>query len=148
MRTSPPILSPLSIHPPNNNRQVKAFSSKEAQAIVAANLPKGTSLADVYEDPDRDFKTPVAAASLGQVYRAILKDGTAVAVKVQRPSMLENISLDLHTLRLVFSVGQTVGNARIKRQCKSFTDVLDQWGMRFIQASTCLILLSHCLHIT
>lgn len=88
----------------------------------------------MYEDPERDFKTPVAAASLGQVYRAVLKkDGTAVAVKVQRPSMLENISLDLYTLRLVFSVGQKVGNARIKRQCKSFTDVLDQWGMRFIQ---------------
>lgn len=113
--------------------QVKSFSSKEAQAIIAANLPKGTTLADVYENPDRDFQTPVAAASLGQVYRAVLKDGTAVAVKVQRPQMLENITLDLYTLRLVMNVGARVGNARIKRQCRSFIEVLDNWGGRFIQ---------------
>ncbi len=65
--------------------QVKAFSSKEARALIAANLPKGTKLEDVYEDPERDFKEPVAAASLGQVYRAVMKDGSVVAVKVQRP---------------------------------------------------------------
>lgn len=113
--------------------QVKSFSSKEAHALIAANLPQGTTLADVYEDPARDFQTPVAAASLGQVYRAVLKDGTVVAVKVQRPRMLESITLDIYTLRLVMNVGARVGNARIKRQCRSFIEVLDNWGGRFIQ---------------
>ena len=39
---------------------------------------------------------PVAAASLGQVYRATLADGREVALKVQRPHMEERIALDMH----------------------------------------------------
>lgn len=43
---------------------------------------------------------PVAAASLGQVYKATLRaSGEAVAVKVQRPFVLETVSLDLHLAR-------------------------------------------------
>ena len=43
---------------------------------------------------------PVAAASLGQVYKAKLKGThTEVAIKVQRPDMLASVSLDLFLLR-------------------------------------------------
>merc|ERR1740139_140842 len=42
----------------------------------------------------------VAAASLGQVYKATLRsNGDIVAVKVQRPFVLETVSLDLHLAR-------------------------------------------------
>ena len=40
----------------------------------------------------------VAAASLGQVYKAKLKSGETVAIKVQRPDMIESVSLDLFLL--------------------------------------------------
>ena len=42
---------------------------------------------------------PVAAASLGQVYKGTLYDGTEVAVKVQRPGVAASISLDVLVLR-------------------------------------------------
>jgi ubiquinone biosynthesis protein len=43
-------------------------------------------------------ETPLAAASIGQVYRATLPDGTAVAVKVQRPGVSETMEMDLEIL--------------------------------------------------
>ena len=41
---------------------------------------------------------PLAAASLGQVHRAELRDGRQVAVKVQRPNIREGLALDLATM--------------------------------------------------
>ena len=41
---------------------------------------------------------PLAAASIGQVYRATLSDGTPVAVKVQRPGVTETMEIDLEIL--------------------------------------------------
>jgi predicted unusual protein kinase regulating ubiquinone biosynthesis (AarF/ABC1/UbiB family) len=46
-------------------------------------------------------ETPVAAASLGQVYRAQLKNGDRVVVKVQRPGIREICYTDLAALRVV-----------------------------------------------
>jgi len=43
-------------------------------------------------------KTPLASASIGQVYRATLKDGEAVAVKVQRPGIKKIIEVDLEIM--------------------------------------------------
>ena len=42
-------------------------------------------------------QTPIAAASIGQVYRATLPDGTTVAVKVQRPGVTETMEIDLRS---------------------------------------------------
>ncbi len=44
--------------------------------------------------------TPVAAASIGQVYKGTLWDDREVAVKVQRPGVLRQIALDLHIARI------------------------------------------------
>jgi predicted unusual protein kinase regulating ubiquinone biosynthesis (AarF/ABC1/UbiB family) len=43
---------------------------------------------------------PIAAASLGQVYRACLQTGEEVAVKVQRPNLRPTLTLDLYLMRL------------------------------------------------
>lgn len=47
-------------------------------------------------------EAPLAAASIGQVHRARLKSGQRVVVKVQRPSVREEIAVDLVILRRVF----------------------------------------------
>ncbi|MCB9618844.1 MAG: AarF/ABC1/UbiB kinase family protein [Sandaracinus sp.] len=44
-------------------------------------------------------ETPIAAASIGQVHRAVTKDGEVVAVKVQRPHVDERVEDDLVLLR-------------------------------------------------
>ncbi len=43
-------------------------------------------------------EVPAASASLSQVHRAMLKDGTIVAVKVQRPGIVDTIEVDLKIL--------------------------------------------------
>ena len=62
---------------------VPAFPSEEAFAIMQREL--GRPLNEVFSQIS---ETPVAAASLGQVYRATLRStGEEVAVKVQRPGI-------------------------------------------------------------
>jgi predicted unusual protein kinase regulating ubiquinone biosynthesis (AarF/ABC1/UbiB family) len=46
---------------------------------------------------------PLAAASLGQVHRAVLRDGREAAVKVQRPGIREVVARDLEVLHEVAS---------------------------------------------
>jgi ubiquinone biosynthesis protein len=42
---------------------------------------------------------PLAAASIGQVHRAVLHNGDTVAVKIQRPGIEETVETDLHILK-------------------------------------------------
>jgi predicted unusual protein kinase regulating ubiquinone biosynthesis (AarF/ABC1/UbiB family) len=77
--------------------QVPAFSTAEAFARIEAEL--GRPLHEAYPEIDSE---PIAAASLGQVYRARLATGEEVAVKVQRPNLEATISFDIAILyRLV-----------------------------------------------
>ncbi|HVT75645.1 MAG TPA: AarF/UbiB family protein [Acidimicrobiales bacterium] len=52
---------------------------------------------------------PVAAASIAQVHRAVLRDGTRVAVKVRRPHLRRRVEQDLRLLRLLAFVLARVG---------------------------------------
>ena len=77
--------------------KVPPFDSSIAFQTIRDEL----GVADVSEVYSQITPEPVAAASLGQVYKATLRDGGAeVAVKVQRPFVLETVSLDLHLTRL------------------------------------------------
>ncbi len=48
---------------------------------------------------------PFAAASIGQVHKAITKDGQTLAIKVQFPNIKETISSDITNLRIFIRVG-------------------------------------------
>ena len=63
----------------------------------------GASVESVF--PEFDW-TPLAAASIGQTYRARLSSGEAVVVKVQRPAIREDIERDLAALSLLANVAQ------------------------------------------
>jgi predicted unusual protein kinase regulating ubiquinone biosynthesis (AarF/ABC1/UbiB family) len=77
--------------------QVPPFSTAEAFAIVESEL--GQTIHESYPEIDSE---PIAAASLGQVYRARLATGEEVAVKVQRPNLEAIIVFDVAILfRLV-----------------------------------------------
>lgn len=52
-----------------------------------------------------------AAASLGQVHRATLPDGTAVACKLQYPDMSSTVEADLRQLRLAMAIYHRMDNA-------------------------------------
>jgi predicted unusual protein kinase regulating ubiquinone biosynthesis (AarF/ABC1/UbiB family) len=76
--------------------QLPPFPNHIAFNIIESGL--GRSVSEVY----REFSSePVAAASLGQVYKAVLYSGETVAVKVQRPNLRPQLSLDLYLMRLL-----------------------------------------------
>jgi predicted unusual protein kinase regulating ubiquinone biosynthesis (AarF/ABC1/UbiB family) len=74
--------------------QVPAFPTAEAFARIEAEL--GRPIREAYSEIDAE---PVAAASLGQVYRARLHTGEEVAIKVQRPNLEAAVSFDIAILR-------------------------------------------------
>ena len=76
--------------------QVPPFPNDVAFAIIEKEL--GKKINEVYAEFELE---PVAAASLGQVYRARLHSGEEVAVKVQRPNLDATIKGDIIILKKV-----------------------------------------------
>jgi predicted unusual protein kinase regulating ubiquinone biosynthesis (AarF/ABC1/UbiB family) len=75
---------------------VPPMSPELAAAVVEEELGAPPERAFARWDP-----RPIAAASIGQVHRAITLDGRAVAVKVQYPGIAETIAADLRNVALL-----------------------------------------------
>src|SRR5919202_5933440 len=73
--------------------KVGPFPFTEVEQIVASEL--GVRVSKAFS---RFESSPIAAASLGQVHRAALRDGREVVVKVQRPGIREEMSKDMDVL--------------------------------------------------
>ena len=74
--------------------QLPGFDGNKAMELIEDDL--NSKIDDIFISIDRE---PISAASLGQVHKATLKNNEVVAVKVQRPGLREQITLDLYIVR-------------------------------------------------
>ena len=100
--------------------KVPSFPTEIARQMISDELGKPCD--SIFTGIDK----PVAAASLGQVYKATLKDGRQVAVKVQRPQILEQIALDMHLIRITAPVIKALGAPG------DLEGLVDDWGFGFV----------------
>jgi aarF domain-containing kinase len=123
----PDILSPRSmVELQKLCDKVPCYDSAIAYATIEREL--GRPVRELFTDITAE---PVAAASLGQVYKARLAaTGEAVAVKVQRPAVLETVSLDLYLAR---QVGMLVRKIPALAQRLDPVALLDEFAYRFYQ---------------
>jgi len=76
--------------------EVAPFSMREVEEQIRLEL--GEEITSIFNSFD---PVPIASASLSQVHRAVLTDGTMVAVKVQRPGIRPVVETDVDLLYLL-----------------------------------------------
>ncbi|MBN1785728.1 MAG: AarF/ABC1/UbiB kinase family protein [Candidatus Methanofastidiosa archaeon] len=79
-------------------------------------------LSEVFESID---EKPIASASIGQVHKAILKNGDKVAVKVQKPGIERTIKVDLEIMR---SFSGSVGNMMAGRSPYKPEEIVEEFA--------------------
>jgi predicted unusual protein kinase regulating ubiquinone biosynthesis (AarF/ABC1/UbiB family) len=104
--------------------QVPAFDTAIATRILEQEW--GRPVSQVLAEPLSS--KPIAAASLGQVYKAKLKpDGEEVAIKVQRPDITEQIALDMYLVRNFAIIAKSFFNLNTDT-----VGTVDAWGVGFV----------------
>jgi predicted unusual protein kinase regulating ubiquinone biosynthesis (AarF/ABC1/UbiB family) len=98
--------------------QVRPFPADDVRRVVEQELGRPV------EALFREFEwEPIAAASIGQVHRAELPDGSVVAVKVQRPGVRDLIRADLrlmHVLASLVDAFSVFGRTRARELVREF----------------------------
>ncbi|HZX44246.1 MAG TPA: AarF/ABC1/UbiB kinase family protein [Candidatus Nanoarchaeia archaeon] len=74
--------------------KVPPFPLKVAEKIIKEEL--GKPIPQLFKKFD---KKPIASASVSQVYKAVLKTGETVAVKIQRPGIKQQMETDIEIMR-------------------------------------------------
>jgi predicted unusual protein kinase regulating ubiquinone biosynthesis (AarF/ABC1/UbiB family) len=104
--------------------QLPPFPNQIAYRFIEEEL--GGTAEEVFAELSPD---PVAAASLGQVYKGRLKTGETVAVKVQRPGLAKRITLDLFILRQLAKFATN----NISRIRSDLVAIMDEFGARIFE---------------
>ncbi|MEH2280227.1 MAG: AarF/ABC1/UbiB kinase family protein [Nostoc sp.] len=104
--------------------QLPPFPNEIAYQFIKEEL--GAPPEEVYAELSAQ---PIAAASLGQVYKGKLKTGEEVAVKIQRPDLREGITIDLYILRNLVAWVQK----KVKRVKSDLVGILDELGDRIFE---------------
>jgi predicted unusual protein kinase regulating ubiquinone biosynthesis (AarF/ABC1/UbiB family) len=100
------------------------FDSALAMACIEEDL--GAPVGEIFEQLERE---PISAASLGQVHRGVIKGGQRVAVKVQRPGLREQITLDLYIVRNIAAWL----NRRVRLIRSDLVALIDELGTRVFE---------------
>lgn len=108
---------------------VPPFNSDLAREIICKDI----GIRKIEEKFQVFSSQPVASASIGQVYKATLYDGREVAVKVQRPGILNDIGLDLFVMRLVapmqvFMTNLINNSPTTSQDVQNGYKLVDEWG--------------------
>lgn len=106
--------------------KVPSFDSKVAMRVIEDEL--GKPWTELYAELTPQ---PIAAASLGQVYKGKLFNGKEVAVKVQRPYVLETVTVDLYIIRTMGLAFRKYFPDVTKRA--DIVALLDEWAARFFE---------------
>ena len=104
--------------------QIPPFANATAYRFIEEEL--GAPPSQIYAEISAD---PIAAASLGQVYKGKLHSGEDVAIKVQRPGLAQRIALDLHILR---GLARFATN-RISLIRSDLVAIMDEFGERIFE---------------
>ncbi len=110
LSTRPDLLPPDYIHALSRlQHTIQPVPAERIVQIIQAELH--APLEELFLEFDR---LPLATASMAQVHRAVLRDGTEVAVKVRRPGVRQRIEIDLEVLREIaeFASRHTAVGAR------------------------------------
>ncbi len=104
--------------------QLPGFSGDKAMELIEEDLKK--TINEIFIKIDKE---PISAASLGQVHKATLENGDIVAVKVQRPGLREQITLDLYIVRnIAFWLKNNIGLIR-----SDLVALIDELGKRVFE---------------
>jgi predicted unusual protein kinase regulating ubiquinone biosynthesis (AarF/ABC1/UbiB family) len=103
---------------------IPAFSNEIAYQFIEEEL--GDRPEVIYAEIS---DLPIAAASLGQVYKGKLWSGEDVAIKVQRPGLADSITLDLHVVRTLAIWAQT----NFKQIRSNLVSIVDEFAERIFE---------------
>ncbi len=104
--------------------QLPGFDGDKAMELIEEDLNK--KIEEVFLTIDKE---PISAASLGQVHKAVLKNQEVVAVKVQRPGLREQITLDLYIVRNIANwLKNNIGLIR-----SDLVALIDELGIRVFE---------------
>ena len=119
LSTRPDLVSPIYLEElAKLQDQLPSFDNKIAFRFIEEELGKPPE--EIYGELS---PKPIAAASLGQVYKGKLKTGETVAVKVQRPDLIRRITLDIFIMRTLASWVQH-NIKRVRSDLMAITDEL------------------------
>lgn len=127
MSVRPDVLPPAAL----KELQILQDSVKPFDTVTAINQIEselGGKLGSFFTEISNE---PVAAASLAQVYKAKLLTGEVVAVKIQRPNVLESVSKDLYVLRRAAEVYQGLIDRFAPQQKTDYVALLNEWAVGF-----------------